>query len=58
MLLALAQREGALREATLQVVLAAALLSMLVTPLILAWMERIVLYFVESEWTQRAVALH
>ena len=57
-LLALAQREGALREATLQVVLAAALLSMLVTPLILARMERIVLYFVESEWTQRAVQLH
>ena len=57
-LLALAQREGALREATLQVVLAAALLSMLFTPLILARMERIVLYFVESEWTQRAVALH
>jgi CPA2 family monovalent cation:H+ antiporter-2 len=57
-LLALAQREGALREATLQVVLAAALLSMLVTPIILARMERIVLYFVESEWTQRAVALH
>ena len=57
-LLALAQREGALREATLQVVLAAALLSMLVTPLILAWMERIVLYFIESEWAQRAVQLH
>jgi CPA2 family monovalent cation:H+ antiporter-2 len=42
----------------LQVVLAAALLSMLVTPLILARMERIVLYFIESEWTSRAVALH
>jgi CPA2 family monovalent cation:H+ antiporter-2 len=31
---------------------------MLVAPLILARTERIVLYFVESEWTERAVALH
>jgi CPA2 family monovalent cation:H+ antiporter-2 len=38
--------------------LAASLLSMLSAPLLLARMERIVLYFVESEWTQRAVALH
>jgi CPA2 family monovalent cation:H+ antiporter-2 len=57
-LLALAKREAVLAETTLQIVLAAALLSMLVTPLILSRMERIVLYFVESEWTQRAVALH
>jgi monovalent cation:H+ antiporter-2, CPA2 family len=57
-LLALAKREGALGETTLQVVLAASLLSMLASPLILARMERIVLYFIESEWTQRAVALH
>jgi CPA2 family monovalent cation:H+ antiporter-2 len=57
-LLALARRGGSLEEGTLQVVLAAALLSMLVTPLILARMERIVLYFIESEWTSRAVALH
>jgi CPA2 family monovalent cation:H+ antiporter-2 len=57
-LLALAKREAVLAETTLQVVLAAALLSMLVTPLILARMERIVLYFIESEWTQRAVDLH
>jgi CPA2 family monovalent cation:H+ antiporter-2 len=57
-LLALANRAQALDPNTLQVVLAAALLSMLVTPLILARMERIVLYFIESEWTQRAVALH
>jgi CPA2 family monovalent cation:H+ antiporter-2 len=42
----------------LQVVLAAALLSMIISPLVLANMERIVLYFVESEWTQRAMALH
>jgi CPA2 family monovalent cation:H+ antiporter-2 len=57
-LLSLAQREGAVGETTLQIVLAAALLSMLITPVLLARMERIVLYFVESEWTQRAVALH
>ncbi len=57
-LLALAGREEALGPVALQVVLAAALLSMLATPLILARMERIVLYFIESEWTQRAVALH
>jgi CPA2 family monovalent cation:H+ antiporter-2 len=31
---------------------------MLMAPLILANMERVVLYFIESEWTQRAVALH
>ena len=57
-LLALAGRGRAIDETTLQVVLAAALLSMLVAPLILARMESIVLHFVESEWTQRAVALH
>jgi monovalent cation:H+ antiporter-2, CPA2 family len=57
-LLSLAQREEALTPLTLQVVLAAALLSMLVTPLLLANMDRIVLYFAESEWAERAVALH
>ncbi len=57
-LLSLAGREGALDPATLQIVLAGALLSMLVTPVLLANSERIVLYFVESEWTQRAMALH
>jgi len=39
-------------------VLSACLLSMLFAPLLLARMERIVLYFVESEWTQRAMQLH
>jgi Kef-type K+ transport systems, predicted NAD-binding component len=43
---------------TLQVVLAATLLSMLLTPLILARMEKIVLYFARGEWTERALALH
>jgi CPA2 family monovalent cation:H+ antiporter-2 len=57
-LLALALREDALGAQALQVVLAAALLSMLAAPLILARMERIVLYFVKSEWAERAVALH
>ncbi|HEX4943182.1 MAG TPA: cation:proton antiporter, partial [Usitatibacteraceae bacterium] len=57
-LLSLAGREGALDPATLQVVLAGALISMLATPVLLANTERIVLYVVESEWTQRAMALH
>lgn len=57
-LLSLAGREGALHSATLQVVLAGSLLSMLLTPVLLANSERIVLYFVASEWTQRAMALH
>ena len=57
-LLALAGKESALDPSTLQVVLAASLLSMVLTPLLMAKSERIVLYFVESEWTQRAMALH
>ncbi len=57
-LIALAQRHQALESTTLQVVLSATLLSMLVAPLVLENIERIVLYLVESEWTQRAVQLH
>src|SRR5688572_8220723 len=57
-LLALASRGSSLDPVTMQVVLAAALLSMLTSPLILARMESLVLHFVASEWTQRAVALH
>ncbi len=57
-LLALAQKDALLGEAAFQVILSASLLSMLVAPLILARMERIVLYFIESEWTERALALH
>jgi len=57
-LISLASRAGFVDATALQVVLAAALVSMLAAPLILARMERIVLYFVESEWTSRAVALH
>ncbi|HLX24242.1 MAG TPA: cation:proton antiporter [Usitatibacter sp.] len=57
-LLALAQHYNAMDEGVLQVLLAAALLSMLAAPLILSRMERIVLYLDASEWTQRALALH
>ncbi len=57
-LLALAARGTAVDATTLQIVLAATLLSMLAAPLVLARMEHIVLHFVESEWTERAVALH
>ena len=57
-LLALAQRGDIMDGRALQVILAAALLSMLVAPLILARMERIVLHLDASEWTQRALALH
>ena len=57
-LLALAQRHQALGAETLQVVLAGTLLSMIAAPVLLQNIEKIVLYFVESEWTQRAVQLH
>jgi CPA2 family monovalent cation:H+ antiporter-2 len=56
--IALAARHNAVDAVTLQVVLGAALLSVLSAPIMLARMERIVLHFVESEWTSRAVALH
>jgi CPA2 family monovalent cation:H+ antiporter-2 len=57
-LLSLAGREQAIDALTLQVVLAATLLSMLLTPFVVARMDRIVLYFARGEWTQRALALH
>ena len=57
-LLALAQSGHAMDPPALQVLLAAALLSMLAAPLVLSRMERIVLYLDSSEWTQRALALH
>jgi CPA2 family monovalent cation:H+ antiporter-2 len=56
--IALAQHDALLSDRVFQVALSAALLSMLAAPLILARMESVVLYFVESEWTQRALALH
>jgi len=57
-LLALAARANALDAESTQVVLGATLLSILTAPLVLARMERIVLYFIRGEWTERAVALH
>jgi CPA2 family monovalent cation:H+ antiporter-2 len=57
-LIALAGRGEVVGRDVLQVVLAATLLSMLAAPLIMARMESIVLHFVASEWTQRALALH
>ena len=56
--IALAALHNAVDATTLQVVLGASLLSVLSAPIILARMERIVLHFVESEWTSRAMALH
>jgi CPA2 family monovalent cation:H+ antiporter-2 len=56
-LLSLAGRYHALTDATTQVVLAAMLISMMLSPLILAFSERIVLRLVASEWETRAVQL-
>lgn len=49
---------GLVGERELQIVLAAMLISMLVAPLAIGQMDRIVLYFCESEWTERALHLH
>ena len=57
-LLSLAGRVNALQPDTLQVVLAAMLISMVATPIMLTYMEKIVLYFSASEWEARAMALH
>lgn len=56
-LLALAGTHSALPSATLQVVLAATLLSMILAPLLLAKSEKLVMYLVASEWEMRAVQL-
>ena len=56
-LLALAGRDHALAEPTMQVVLAAMLISMMLSPLILAHSERIVMRLVAGEWEARAVQL-
>jgi CPA2 family monovalent cation:H+ antiporter-2 len=53
----LAGRHHALGEVTMQVVLAAMLISMLMSPLILAYSEKIVMRLVASEWETRAVQL-
>ncbi len=57
-LLSLSGKVGALPDATLQTVLAAMVLSMMLAPLLLAKSERIVLYLVASEWENRSVQLH
>ncbi|HYS14072.1 MAG TPA: monovalent cation:proton antiporter-2 (CPA2) family protein, partial [Burkholderiaceae bacterium] len=47
-----------LPQEIMQVVLAAMLLSMLATPFLMQYADRIALRFVSSEWMQRALALH
>ncbi|MHB8352859.1 MAG: monovalent cation:proton antiporter-2 (CPA2) family protein [Burkholderiales bacterium] len=56
----LAQAEGLrlLPNAPLQIVLAALVISMLLSPLIMMMSDRIVMYCCESEWTLRSLALH
>ena len=56
-LLSLAGQINAVPAPTLQVVLAAMLISMLLSPLILAKSENIVMYLVAGEWEMRAVQL-
>ena len=56
-LLSLAGRSHSLPEPAMQVVLAAMLISMMLSPLILANSERIVMRLVASEWETRAVQL-
>ena len=57
-LLANAGLLGLLEQRYQQVVLAAMLMSMLLAPIVIAQMDRFVLYFCESEWTERALRLH
>lgn len=56
-LLSVAGKSDALETTVLQVVLAACIISMLLSPLIFKYTERIVLWFVASEWELRAVQL-
>ena len=56
-LLSLAGRHHALTEPVMQVVLAAMLISMLLSPLILAYSDKIVMRLVAGEWEARAVQL-
>ena len=56
-LLSLAGQINAVPAATLQVVLGAMLISMLLSPFILAKSEKIVMYLVAGEWEMRAVQL-
>ncbi len=56
----LAQADGLhlLPGESLQIVLAAMVISMLLSPLIIMMSDRIVMYCCESEWTLRSLALH
>lgn len=56
-LLSLAGGLGAISGPVLQVALAATLLSMILSPLLLAKSEKLVMYWVASEWETRAVQL-
>ncbi len=49
---------GLLAQRHEQIVLAAMLMSMLLAPIVIAQMDRLVLYFCENEWTERALRLH
>ena len=56
-LLSVADKSSALPANVLQIVLAACIISMLFSPLLFKYMEKIVLYLIASEWEQRAVQL-
>jgi CPA2 family monovalent cation:H+ antiporter-2 len=56
-MLAVAEKNAALPTNVLQVVLAASIISMLLSPFVLKYTEKVVLYFVASEWEARAVQL-
>jgi CPA2 family monovalent cation:H+ antiporter-2 len=57
-LLALAGSNGVAPGPVTQALLAAMVLSMLATPFLIGWSDRIVLRFARSEWMQRSLELH
>jgi CPA2 family monovalent cation:H+ antiporter-2 len=57
-LLAQVQGRGLMPDDFLQVLLAAQLISMLLSPLLIQASDKIVLYLCESEWAMRSLALH
>ena len=57
-LLTLAGANGVVPEAILQRLLAAMILSMLATPFIIGWSDRIVMRLSRSEWMLRSLELH
>lgn len=56
-LLSVADKNAVLPANVLQIVLAASIISMLLSPLVAKYTEKVVLYFVASEWEARAVQL-